>query len=203
MSYLSSHASSTSSARVKAEMDLSLLTENAVRLKQKCVLNGQEARHKADKKCLILSVRLIRKSLIFSLKHDKEELEIQTVIAADQAKIGVFPKFNGANAARSDTGSKLQPSMPNTPQPTLLQQLNVPFNTAQPTVQHSNAVPLIPTQLTTDPPITLATGGYATNYGYATRDTGLPPTTVARVGQHEIAETTKVFHIAISQHSNL
>lgn len=188
MSYLSSHASSTSSVRVKAEMDLFLLTENAVRLKQKCVLDGQEARHKEDKICLILSIRLIRKSLIFSLKEDKEELEIQTVKAADQAKIRVFQKFNGANAA-SDTGSKLQLSRPNTPQHTLLQQFHVFFNTAQPDVQHSNAVPFMPTQLTTDLPITLATGGHTTNYGYATRETGLLPATV---GQHEIAETTNV-----------
>lgn len=74
-----SFASSASSARLKAEMERAALVAQAAGLKQKHALEEQEA----------------------EFKSEKEELEINTALAAADAKLKVLRKYEGSNAAQS------------------------------------------------------------------------------------------------------
>lgn len=86
-----SSASSASSARLKAELERAALMARAAALKRKEALANQEAK----------------------LKAEQEELEIQTALAATDAKLKVLQKFEGADAPqKDDEQSKLQERQP-------------------------------------------------------------------------------------------
>lgn len=84
-------ASSASSARLKVELEKAALMARAATLKKKEALTRKEAR----------------------LKTEKEELEIQTALAATDAKLKVLQRFEDADAPqKEDEQSKLQERQP-------------------------------------------------------------------------------------------
>lgn len=102
---MSSTRSSTSSATtcLMAEIDRAILTAQAARLKQKLALERQDAKIQAENERREAKTKEENERQEAQSKAKKEKLQIDTTVAATDAKLRVWQMHEGLNAARGDS----------------------------------------------------------------------------------------------------